>query len=70
MGPAIFRGGYPRLAEFQAFVDPNFSSGLWRRVTGQKHEKDLGRGCGLGHGREMRAGVGATRGQTLSGGTR
>ncbi len=32
MNGAMFRAGYPRLAEFQSFVDPRFSSGWWRRV--------------------------------------
>jgi hypothetical protein len=33
MSPAVFRGGYPRLQEFCQYVDPAFSSGLWRRLT-------------------------------------
>ena len=32
MSAASFRAGYPRLAEFRRFVDPRFSSGLWRRI--------------------------------------
>ena len=32
MGPAIFKAGFPRWREFAAYVDPRFSSGLWRRV--------------------------------------
>lgn len=32
MGPSIFKAGYPRWQEFQAYVDPRFSSGFWRRV--------------------------------------
>jgi FAD/FMN-containing dehydrogenase len=32
MGPAIFKAGYPRWTEFASFIDPRFSSGLWRRV--------------------------------------
>jgi FAD/FMN-containing dehydrogenase len=34
MGPAIFQAGHPRWQEFSRFVDPRFSSGFWRRVTG------------------------------------
>jgi len=33
MGPHIFKSGYPRWREFADYVDPRFSSGLWRRVT-------------------------------------
>lgn len=29
----LFHAGHPRLAEFRRYVDPRFSSGLWRRVT-------------------------------------
>jgi FAD/FMN-containing dehydrogenase len=32
MTPAAFRRSYPRLDEFRAFVDPQFSSSFWRRV--------------------------------------
>lgn len=32
MGPELFKAGYPRWSEFQQFIDPRFSSGLWRRV--------------------------------------
>jgi FAD/FMN-containing dehydrogenase len=32
MNGAMFRAGYPRLAEFQPYLDPRFSSGWWRRV--------------------------------------
>lgn len=32
MPAAMFRAGYPRLAEFTSYVDPKFSSGFWRRV--------------------------------------
>jgi FAD/FMN-containing dehydrogenase len=32
MSPATFAAGYPRLAEFERFVDPAFSSSFWRRV--------------------------------------
>lgn len=32
MSAATFRAGYPRLDQFRRFVDPRFSSGLWRRV--------------------------------------
>lgn len=32
MSPAVFRRGYPRLAEFSRHIDPAFSSGLWRRL--------------------------------------
>jgi len=35
MSAALFRAGYPRWREFQDYVDPQFSSGLWRRVTEQ-----------------------------------
>ena len=34
MPPEVFAGSFPRLAEFRQHVDPGFSSGLWRRVTG------------------------------------
>jgi hypothetical protein len=34
MGPAIFKAGFPRWREFSRYVDPRFSSGLWRRVMG------------------------------------
>ena len=33
MGAALFQAGYPRWREFENYVDPRFSSGLWRRVT-------------------------------------
>ena len=33
MGPELFQSGYPRWQEFANYVDPRFSSGLWRRVT-------------------------------------
>ncbi|MGM0554359.1 MAG: FAD-binding oxidoreductase [Pseudomonadota bacterium] len=33
MPPALFRAGFPRWEEFASFVDPEFSSGFWRRVT-------------------------------------
>lgn len=32
MSPEIFRLSYPRVDEFKQFVDPRFSSSLWRRV--------------------------------------
>jgi len=32
MSPRAFRASFPRLAEFEPYVDPAFSSGLWRRV--------------------------------------
>lgn len=35
MGAAIFKAGYPRWAEFKSYVDPRFSSGMWRRVMEQ-----------------------------------
>jgi len=35
MPAAMFRAGYPRLAEFTPCVDPKFSSGFWRRVMEQ-----------------------------------
>jgi FAD/FMN-containing dehydrogenase len=34
MGSQIFKAGYPRWSEFNQFVDPQFSSGFWRRVMG------------------------------------
>jgi FAD/FMN-containing dehydrogenase len=34
MGSAMFKAGYPRWREFTRYVDPRFSSGLWRRVMG------------------------------------
>lgn len=33
MPPELFRGGFPLWEEFASFVDPQFSSGFWRRVT-------------------------------------
>ncbi|HEX5356127.1 MAG TPA: FAD-binding oxidoreductase [Aquabacterium sp.] len=35
MGAAIFKAGYPRWSEFKSYVDPRFSSGMWRRVMEQ-----------------------------------
>lgn len=32
MPAGLFRSGYPRLDEFRPFVDPAFSSSLWRRL--------------------------------------
>lgn len=34
MPPRMFRSGFPRWEAFAAHVDPRFSSGFWRRVTG------------------------------------
>lgn len=34
MTPETFRASYPALARFRPFVDPAFSSSLWRRVHG------------------------------------
>lgn len=34
MSPEMFAASFPRLGEFRTFVDPRFSSGLWRRVGG------------------------------------
>ena len=34
MSAATFAAAYPRLAEFERYVDPGFSSSLWRRVRG------------------------------------
>jgi FAD/FMN-containing dehydrogenase len=36
MSPAMFHASFPNLAKFHEFVDPCFSSGLWRRVQGGK----------------------------------
>ena len=33
MSPATFRASFPNLREFEAHVDPAFSSSFWRRVT-------------------------------------
>jgi len=33
MTPGGFRASYPRLEEFKKYVDPGFSSSLWRRVS-------------------------------------
>ena len=33
MSAAAFREFYPRIEEFRRFVDPGFSSSLWRRLT-------------------------------------
>ncbi|MBI5926247.1 MAG: FAD-binding oxidoreductase [Aquabacterium sp.] len=35
MGATIFKAGYPRWSEFKSYVDPRFSSGMWRRVMEQ-----------------------------------
>jgi len=35
IGAAIFQAGHPQWRAFSEFVDPRFSSGFWRRVTGQ-----------------------------------
>jgi hypothetical protein len=32
MSPEMFRLSYPRWEEFKQYVDPRFSSSLWRRV--------------------------------------
>jgi len=38
MSAHAFRESFPRLAEFEPYVDPAFSSGLWRRVhEGKNH---------------------------------
>jgi FAD/FMN-containing dehydrogenase len=33
MPASVFRAGYPKLDEFRTFVDPRFSSSLWRRLN-------------------------------------
>jgi len=33
LSAASFRRAYPRLDAFQAYLDPRFNSGFWRRVT-------------------------------------
>ena len=33
MSPETFRASFPRWREFEAFIDPAFSSSFWRRVT-------------------------------------
>lgn len=33
MGPKLFRKGYPDASHFEKFVDPKFSSSLWRRMN-------------------------------------
>jgi FAD/FMN-containing dehydrogenase len=35
MSAEAFRRGYPRLEEFQRFIDPRFSSSFERRVMGK-----------------------------------
>ncbi|WP_202840065.1 FAD-binding oxidoreductase [Luteimonas saliphila] len=35
MSPSTFAASFPRLAEFDGYRDPRFSSGLWRRVMGE-----------------------------------
>ena len=35
MSPEMFIASFPRLAEFREHLDPRFSSGFWRRVTGE-----------------------------------
>jgi FAD/FMN-containing dehydrogenase len=34
MSPSIFEQSFPRLAEFEKWIDPRFSSSFWRRVRG------------------------------------
>src|SRR5262249_28535850 len=34
MAPESFKEDYPRLKQFKEFIDPRFSSSLWRRLTG------------------------------------
>ena len=36
MPAELFRNTYPRWGEFERYVDPAFSSGFWRRVTGRE----------------------------------
>ena len=36
MSPDNFKVFFPQWEEFSRYVDPNFSSTLWRRVTGTK----------------------------------
>lgn len=36
MSPEMFQASFPGLEAFRAYVDPKFSSGLWRRVTEQE----------------------------------
>lgn len=33
MSPAVFRASFPHLEQFMSFLDPGFTSDLWRRVT-------------------------------------
>ena len=35
MSEAAFKSYYPNWSEFEAFIDPKFSSSFWRRVTGK-----------------------------------
>jgi hypothetical protein len=35
MSPEMFKLSYPRWEEFKQFIDPRFSSSLWRRVMEQ-----------------------------------
>ena len=35
MSPAMFEASFPNLASFRDHLDPKFSSGFWRRVTGE-----------------------------------
>ncbi len=34
MSPELFRRSFPRLGEFEKWIDPRFSSSFWRRVKG------------------------------------
>ena len=36
MSPAMFRAGFPACGAFASYIDPQFSSGFWRRVTEQE----------------------------------
>jgi len=38
MSGELFEKFYPNLSEFKKYVDPNFSSSFWRRVTSTKYE--------------------------------
>ena len=39
MTAASFQQAYPRWQDFSRFIDPRFSSGFWRRVTGKHAER-------------------------------
>lgn len=50
MAPEVFQASFPEWRAFEAFVDPRFSSSLWRRVTGRRADSLNGRRVGAALG--------------------